>query len=53
MERTIADVERETGNDDYAKLPECVQQYYSREEFLWLSEEQKAGLIQAECEPEW
>ena len=40
-------------NDDYARLPLCVQQYYSRDQYLWLTNEQQAGLIQHETEPEW
>lgn len=39
--------------DDYDSLPESVRQYYSREEYLWLSDEQKANLVQSETEPEW
>lgn len=38
---------------DYDRLPEAVKQYYSLEQYLWLSEAQKARLIQDETEPEW
>lgn len=40
-------------SDPYEQLPECVRQYYSRTEYLWLSDAQKARLIESECEPEW
>lgn len=39
--------------DAYEQLPDCVRQYYSRHEYLWLSDDQKARLIEQECEPEW
>lgn len=41
------------GSDSYDQLPECIRQYYSRNEYLWLSDDQKAQLIEQECEPEW
>lgn len=37
---------------DYAELPECIKQYYTEKEYLWLSDDQKASLLQAETEPE-
>ena len=37
----------------YDELPECIRQYYSRNDYLWLSDAQKAKLIEQECEPEW
>lgn len=40
-------------NDDYDSLPEVIKQYYSKEDYLWLSDEQKAKLVQSETEPEW
>lgn len=39
-------------NDDYKNLPACIQALYTRTQYLWLSDEEKAGLIQAETEPE-
>lgn len=42
-----------TPSDPYDQLPECIRQYYSRSEYLWLSDDQKAHLIESECEPEW
>lgn len=43
----------ESEQDDYALLPEPIKQFLSRDEFLWLTDSQKASLIQQECEPEW
>ena len=40
-------------NQPYDTIPECIRQYYSRDEYLWLSDDQKARLIEQECEPEW
>lgn len=37
----------------YEQLPEAIRQYYSLQEYLWLSDDQKARLIQDEMEPEW
>jgi hypothetical protein len=39
-------------NDPYDALPESIKSVYSREEYMWLSDEQKGGLIDLECEPE-
>lgn len=39
--------------DDYDRLPEPIKLSYTRQEYLWLSDEEKAGLITLECEPEW
>ena len=38
--------------DDYDRLPRSIQGMYSRQQWLWLSDEGKAGLVQRECEPE-
>jgi hypothetical protein len=38
--------------DPYDLLPICVRQYYSREAWLWLSDQQKTDLILHETEPE-
>ncbi len=43
----------ETPRDPYDELPDSVRQYYSRQEYLWLTDQQKADLIQTETEPEW
>jgi hypothetical protein len=49
----LADALSEAGQDDYAALPEPIKEIYTRQEYLWLSDEQKASLIDQECEPEW
>lgn len=38
--------------DPYLQLPECIRQYYARDEWLVLSDDQKTSLIQTETEPE-
>ena len=40
-------------SSEYDDLPEAVRQYYSRTEYLWLSEHRKQLLLQDETEPEW
>ncbi len=37
---------------DYDALPESIKLIYSEREYLWLSDAQKARLVQDECEPE-
>ena len=37
---------------DYDGLPDAIKTYYSYEQYLWLSESEKANLIQAETEPD-
>jgi hypothetical protein len=41
-----------TDETPYASLPECVRQYYTEQEYLWLSDERKARIEQDETEPE-
>jgi hypothetical protein len=38
--------------DDYDALPECVKVLYTPQEYAWMSDEQKARLIQDSTEPE-
>jgi hypothetical protein len=40
------------GEDPYDEVPLCVRQYYTREQWLWLSDHEKATLIERETEPE-
>ena len=40
-------------DEPYDHLPECMQQYYTREQYLWLSDAEKGRLEQTETEPEW
>lgn len=39
-------------SDDYDNLPRCIQGMYTKQQWLWMSDKGKAGLIQRECEPE-
>lgn len=39
-------------DDAYANLPECIKLAYSRKEYLWLSDSEKATLVQRETEPD-
>lgn len=39
--------------DPYDQLPAVIRQYYSRNEYLWLTDAQKAHLIEDNTEPEW
>ena len=48
--RPLEDAQKE---DDYDRLPEPIKQMCTRHEYLWMSDEQKAGLTDQECEPEW
>jgi hypothetical protein len=40
-------------NDPYDALPEAIRYGWSRAEWTWLSDAEKANLIQQECDPEW
>lgn len=41
-----------TGHKDYDALPRGVKDLHPLDGWAWLSDEQKAGLIQSETEPE-
>ena len=47
------DAPESAGSDDYEQLPEPIKLSYTRAEYLWLSDAEKATLVQQECEPEW
>ena len=49
----LRDALAESEQDDYEQLPEPIKQTMTRTEYLWLSDAEKAGLVQQECEPEW
>lgn len=51
--QTFRDAENSDGESDYDRLPEPVKMIYTQQEYLWLSDAEKANLIQQECEPEW
>lgn len=37
---------------DYDALPEAIKEAYTEQQYLWLSDAEKARLIQTETEPE-
>jgi hypothetical protein len=39
-------------DDAYDRLPAPVKALYSREEWLWLPDQDKVTLVTRECEPE-
>lgn len=39
--------------DEYDALPDSVRQYYSYDEYRWMSEAQRADLIQSNTEPDY
>lgn len=43
----------QASKDPYALLPDCIKVNLTRTEYLWLSDHEKATLIQRECEPEY
>lgn len=40
-------------NDPYAALPLAIRMRYSRAEYMWLTDADKATLLQRECEPDF
>ena len=53
MHQQCHDQPDEGRGDDYDELPEPIKLSYTRAEYLWLSDAEKATLVQQECEPEW
>jgi hypothetical protein len=49
----ILDAVAEGKSSDYDKLPEPIKHIVSEREYLWLSDNEKAHLIEQECDPEW
>ena len=41
-----------SNSSEYEQLPESIKLYYSEQEYLWLSDDAKARLIQTETEPD-
>jgi hypothetical protein len=39
-------------DDPYAALPDGIKASYSRDEYMWLSDHEKATLVQRETEPD-
>jgi hypothetical protein len=42
-----------TGNRQYDELPAGVKMHLTLREYLWLSDAEKANLVQSSTEPEW
>lgn len=42
-----------TGNQEYDQLPTAIRHAYALKQYLWLSDAEKASLVQRETEPEW
>ena len=40
------------GDDDYSRLPMAIRVAISRTDYLWMSDAQKARLVQDETEPD-
>lgn len=47
------DAQAEAEGGDYDRLPEPIKHIYSPEQYQWLSDAEKANVIDQECEPEW
>lgn len=48
----IPQLEQALAPKDYEALPECIKAQLSVKEWLWLSDAEKANLIQSETEPD-
>jgi hypothetical protein len=48
-----ATLEEAMRKDEYSQLPEPIKGLYTREQYLWLSDLEKATLIQRETECEY
>lgn len=51
-EQLLPDGTPATGNRDYDGLPRSIKDQHPYDSWLWLSGQEKAGLIQSETEPE-
>ena len=52
MQTLLNDADSMAREDDYDRLPQAIRDVYARHEYQWLTESQKASLIQIETEPE-
>lgn len=43
---------RNSGLAEYEALPESIRAYYTYEQYKWLSDAEKARLLQTETEPD-
>lgn len=41
------------GLGEYDKLPPAVKQFYSPNQWQFLGDDEKARVVQSECDPEW
>lgn len=46
------DMQRDEARAEYDALPEAIKHYYSWVQYQWLSDAEKARLIETETEPE-
>jgi hypothetical protein len=46
-------IEAVLSKDPYDQLPEPIKMLYTREQWLWLSDQEKATLVQRETECEY
>lgn len=52
MSELLDEIAGTGGRDAYDVLPKSIQCLYSREEWLWFSDREKADLVTNECMPE-
>jgi hypothetical protein len=46
------DAQRDLARAEYDALPEAIKHYYSWEQYQWLSDAERADLVQRETEPD-
>jgi len=39
--------------DDYDSLPEAIRQFYTKQQWEWMTDDQKKSIVQDNTEPEW
>lgn len=52
MQTRLNDISAAADQDDYLSLPDPIRMAYTRQEYLWLTDDQKRNLTQRETEPE-
>lgn len=50
---SILEDSEDTMQREYDNLPEAIKSTYSLKEYRWMTDIQRANLVQGECEPEW
>jgi hypothetical protein len=53
MNEEIAKIVHGDVPSEYAKLPPCIQQYYTPQQWAWLSAREKQQIVQFETEPDY